>query len=124
MFLVEVLTSLQTRIRIHVRKKLKSIQKKKTYKYTMRNPLFDEQVGLSIISYFLICVFGFYLMGGNADPTWGFAPMAVARIGADFFESTILMDTMALVVVRMGGERRFASLLRICDPVDDVDCWE
>ena len=63
-------------------------------------------------------------MGGNADPTWGFAPMAVARIGADFFESTILMDTMALVVVRMGGERRFASLLRICGPVDDVDCWE
>ena len=23
-----------------------------------------------------------------------------------------------------GGERRFASLLRICGPVDDVDCWE
>ncbi|MDE6234683.1 MAG: hypothetical protein K2M56_02910 [Muribaculaceae bacterium] len=34
------------------------------------------------------------------------------------------MDTMALVVVRMGGERRFASLLRICDPMGDVDCWE
>ena len=34
------------------------------------------------------------------------------------------MDTLALVVVRMGGERRFASLLRICGPVDDVDCWE
>ncbi len=31
---------------------------------------------------------------------------------------------MALVVVRMGGERRFASLLRICDPMGDVDCWE
>ena len=28
------------------------------------------------------------------------------------------MDTMSLVVVRMGGERRFASLLRICDPED------
>ena len=31
---------------------------------------------------------------------------------------------MALVVVRIGGERRFASLLRISGPVDDVDCCE
>ena len=48
------------------------------------------------------------------------------RIGADFFifESIILMDTMSLEVVRMGGERRFASLLRICGPVVDVNCWE
>ena len=28
------------------------------------------------------------------------------------------MDTMALVVVRMGGERRVASLVRICQPED------
>ena len=34
------------------------------------------------------------------------------------------MDTMSLVVVRMGGERRFASLLRICGSVVDVNCWE
>ena len=66
-------------------------------------------------------------MGENADPDRGFAPIAGG--GADwcgFFiiESRILMATMALVVVRMGGERRFASLLRICGPVDDVDCWE
>ena len=47
------------------------------------------------------------------------------RIGADLFifESIILMDTMSLVV-RMGGERRVASLLRICGPVVDVNCWE
>ena len=31
---------------------------------------------------------------------------------------------MALVVVRIGVERRFASLLRISGPVDDVDCCE
>ena len=39
------------------------------------------------------------------------------RIGADFFifESTRLRDKIA-VVVRMGGERRFASLLRIGCP--------
>ena len=39
------------------------------------------------------------------------------RIGADFFifESTRLRDKIA-VVVRMGGERRFASLLRIGAP--------
>ena len=58
-------------------------------------------------------------MGENADPAWGFAPMSGARIGADFFELTILMDTLALEVVRMGGERCFASLLRICGRVDD-----
>ena len=65
-------------------------------------------------------------MGGNADPAWGFAPWPEVRIGADFFifEPIILMDTMSLVVVQMGGERRFASLLRICGPVVDVNCWE
>ena len=65
-------------------------------------------------------------MGGNADPAWGFAPMAWGADWCGFFifESTILMDTMALVVVRIGGEHRIASLLRICDPVDDVDCSE
>ena len=34
------------------------------------------------------------------------------------------MYAISLEVVRMGAERRFASLLRICDPVDDEDCWE
>ena len=65
-------------------------------------------------------------MGGNADSAWGFAPMSEGADWCGFFifESTILMDTMALVVERMGAERRFASLLRICEPVDDVDCWE
>ena len=67
----------------------------------------------------MICGFWILFDGGNADPAWGFAPMTGARIGADFFELTILMDTLALEVVRMGGERCFASLLRICGPVDD-----
>ena len=75
---------------------------------------------------FLICGFGCYLMRGNADPTWGCAPMVgdADWCGFFIFESTILMDTLALVVVRMGSERCFASLLRICRPVDDVDCCE
>ena len=87
----------------------------------MRNPLFDEQIGFSIISYFLICVFGFYLMGGERGSGLGLRPdgRGVAdRCGFFIFESTIWRDTIALVVVRMGAERCFASLLWICSPVD------
>ena len=51
----------------------------------------------------------------NADPDRGFAPMAgELRIGADFF---IFLDLgWCGLAVRMGGERRFASLMRIAAP--------
>ena len=41
-----------------------------------------------------------------------------SRIGADFFvfESAFWRNTISPVVVRMGGDRRFASLLRIGGP--------
>ena len=41
-----------------------------------------------------------------------------SRIGADFFvfESAFWRNTISPVVVRMGGDRRFASLLRIAAP--------
>ena len=33
-----------------------------------------------IMRFFLICVFWILFDGGNADPAWGFAPMAGARM--------------------------------------------
>ena len=51
----------------------------------------------------------------NADPDWGFAPIAGGvRISADFFIFLIWFGSG--LRVRMGGERRFASLLRIGAP--------
>ena len=67
---------------------------------------------------FFFCI-GWVLIFSNADSDRGFAPMAgESRIGADFFvfESAFWRDTISPVVVRMGGERRFASLLRIGGP--------
>ena len=52
----------------------------------------------------------------NADPARGFAPSSGGvRMGADFFVFWIWGGVG--LVMRMGGERRFAPLLRISAPV-------
>ena len=67
-------------------------------------------------------------MGGNADPAWGFAPMAEGADWCGFFLAAPVrrftelsfLGTWEWFGVGMGGERRFASLLRIGGPGD----WE
>ena len=59
--------------------------------------------------------FGWVLIFSNADPDRGFAPIAgEVRMSADFFIFLIWIGSG--LRVRMGGERRFASLLRIGAP--------